>query len=322
MALELKQMRQVLMLAELGSFARAAVVLNLSQPALSRSMQALERQLGGALFLRSSAGVLPTDLGRVLVQRARELVQMADELEMALHSKGAQQSGQLCVGSGPYPIETVITPALTRFIAGHPLVSVRLLSADWDQLLQRLRARELDFFVAEISTLSHEADLLVEALPEHALYFVGRVGHPLLSGGQRSVSPEEALAFPFAAPARIPPRLLAPMLAAKAKLPDSLAAARPFPSIECNVVAAVKRIVAGSDTLSALTLSCLADELADRRLALVGAQPWMTLRYGLVSLKDRPLSTPAQRLRELIIAAEAELAAEEEHLRARWLRPA
>ncbi len=312
-------MRQITKLAELGSFARAALSLHLSQPALSRSIQAAERQVGGALFVRSASGVVPTDLGRVLVQRARDLLQMADEIDMELRSKGALQTGQLCVGSGPYPIDTLITPAVTRFIAAHPLVSVRLQLADWDLLLARLRARELDFFVAEISTLAQEGDLLVEPLIEHSLYFVGRTEHPLVLGGKPQISPSDTFAYPFAAPARIPPRLLAPMLAARTRLLDDAAVARPFPAVECNVVAVVKRIVQGSDAITALTLSCIAAELQDRRLALLGSEPWMSVRYGLVSLRGRPLSSAAARMRELIIAAEAELRVEEARLRARWV---
>lgn len=198
MALEIRQMRHVLALAELGSFARAAVALHLSQPALSRSIQAVEQQVGAALFLRSSAGVTPTDIGRVLVQRSRQVSQMAQEIESEVLSNRSLQTGQLAVGAGPYPIETIIMPAVARFIAAHPSISVRLQLADWDMLLPRLRSRELDFFVAEISTLAHEADLHVEPMPEHALYFVGRREHPLALGG--GVKPADTFDFPFALP--------------------------------------------------------------------------------------------------------------------------
>ena len=241
MALEIRQLRHVLALAELGSFARAAVVLHLSQPALSRSIQGVEQQVGAALFLRTAAGVVPTDIGRVLAQRAREVVQMAEEIEREVLSNRTLQTGQLSVGTGPSPIETIITLALTRFITSHPLVSVRLQLADWDVVLPRLGAREMNFFVAEISTLQREPDLVVEPLSEHALYFVGRRDHPLAL--RKGVKPGDTFAFPFAAPARIPPRLLAPMLSAKTKSADGASLSRPFPTIECNVVSAVKRVV-------------------------------------------------------------------------------
>lgn len=309
-------MRHVLALVELGSFARAATVLHLSQSALSRSIQVVEQQIGAALFVRSAAGVVPTDIGRVLAQRARQVVQMAEEIDQEVLSNRGLQTGQLCVGTGPYPIETIITPALTRLISTHPLISVRLQLADWDMLLPRLRSREMDFFVAEVSTLNREPDLLVEPMSAHALYFVGRRDHPLAR--RTDVSPGDTFAFPFAAPARIPPRLLAPMLAAKSRLTDSAAMSRPFPSIECNVVSAVKSVVEGSDTLTALTLSCVAAELQDRRLTLIGSEPWMSVHYGVVSLKDRPMSAAAARLREFIVAAEAAVTVDEEQLLARW----
>jgi DNA-binding transcriptional LysR family regulator len=316
MALEIRQMRHVLALAELGSFARAAVVLHLSQSALSRSIQGVEQQVGAALFLRSAAGVVPTDIGRVLAQRARQVVQMAEDIEQEVLSNRTSQTGQLSVGTGPYPIEAIITPALTRFITSHPLVSVRLQLADWDVLLPRLRAGGMDFFVAEISTLRREPDLVVEPMSEHALYFVGRRDHPLAR--RTDVKPGDTFAFPFAAPARIPPRLLAPMLSAKTRSADRAHLARPFPTIECNVVSAVKRVVEGSDALTALTLSCMATELHDQRLTLIGSEPWMSVHYGVVSLKDRPLGSAAARLREFIFAAEAAVTLEEVELLARW----
>jgi len=306
----------VLVLAELGSFARAATVLHLSQSALSRSIQGVEQKVGAALFLRSAAGVVPTDLGRVLAQRAREVVQMAADIEQEVSSNRTLQTGQLCVGTGPFPIETIITPALMRFISTHPLVSIRLQLADWDVLLPRLRSREMDFFVAEISTLQREPDLVVEPMSTHALYFVGRRDHPLAL--RKRVKPGDTFAFPFAAPARIPPRMLVPMLSAKTKSADGANLARPFPTIECNVVSAVKRVVEGSDAITALTLSCMATELQEQRLTLIGSEPWMSVHYGVVSLKDRPTSSAAARLREFVVAAEAAVTLEEEKLLARW----
>jgi DNA-binding transcriptional LysR family regulator len=179
-------------------------------------------------------------------------------------------------------------------------------------LLPRLRSRELDFFVAEISTLRREPDLVVAPLSEHALYFVGRRDHPLAR--RSDVNAGDTFAFPFAAPSRIPPRLLAPMLSAKAKSADRTSLSRPFPTIECNVVSTVKHVVEGSDALTALTLSCMATELLDRRLVLIGSVPWLTVHYGVVSLKDRAMSSAAARLREFIVEAEAAATLEERHL--------
>jgi DNA-binding transcriptional LysR family regulator len=314
--MELRQMRQVLALAEHGSFARAAVALRLSQPALSRSIQLLEQQIGAALFLRSTAGVVPTDIGRLLVQRSRQVVQMAEDLDHEVQSNRTLRSGQLSVGSGPYPLESVITTALERFIAAHPAIGVRVQVRDWDELVPRLRSRELDLFVAEISTLKNEPDLEVAPMDEHALYFVGRHAHPL--AGRDNVTAAETFTYPFIAPARIPPRLLAPMLQARRKAAGRKDPPHAFPALECNAVAAVKRIVESSDAVTALTLSCCAAELQQHRLALLGTKPWLSTRYGIVSLKGLPMSSAALRFREVVAEAQAEVAPFEDKVLALW----
>jgi DNA-binding transcriptional LysR family regulator len=309
-------MRQVLALAEHGSFARAAVALHLSQPALSRSIQLLEQQIGSALFLRSAAGVVPTDIGRLLVPRARQVVQMAEDLDQEVMSNRTLKAGQLSVGAGPYPVESVITSALASFITAHPAIAVRVQVRDWDEFLPRLRSRELDFFVAETSTLKHESDLEVLPFSEHPLYFVGRPAHPL--AGRDNVTAAETFAYPFIALARIPPRLLEPMLQARRKAAGRKAVLQAFPSLEFNVLAAVKHIVESSDAVTALTLSCCATELQQQRLALLGTKPWLSTRYGIVSLKGHPMSSAALRFREFVAQAEAEVAPFEDNALALW----
>ena len=309
-------MRQVLALAEHRSFARAAVALRLSQPALSRSIQLLEQQIGSALFLRSVAGVVPTDIGRVLVQRARQVVQMAEDLDREVVSNRTLQAGQLCIGAGPYPVESVTTTALARFITAYPAIGVRVQVRDWDDFLPRLRSRELDFFVAEISTLKSEPDLEVELLSEHALYFVGRHSHPLAE--RDNVTAAQTFAYPFIAVARIPPRLLEPMLQARRKFAGRKAVPQAFPSLEFNVLAAVKRIVESSDAVTALTLSCCASEVHQHRLSLLGTKPWLTTNYGIVSLKGHPMSSAALRFREFVVQSEAEVAPFEDKVLESW----
>jgi DNA-binding transcriptional LysR family regulator len=317
MALEIQQLRQVVALADHGSFVRAAAALHMSQPALSRSIQNLEGRLGSDLFLRSSSGVVPTDLGRLYIGRARDLLRMADELDRETVGHGALRTGRVTVGGGPYPAESVLGLAAAKFAAQFPGVSVQVQVRNWDELLRQLRGRELDFFVAETSTLLQEPDLEVAPLPSaHALYFVARSGHPLaLRGGATAL---DTFAWPFVAPSRVPPRVLDPMLAAHRAASRQRTASRAFPSIECNALATVKRIVASSDTITASTLSCIANELQSRQFVLLGTEPWLYLHYGVVNLKGRPMTHAAEKFREFVLAAEREATLEEQRLAARW----
>jgi DNA-binding transcriptional LysR family regulator len=316
MSIDLRQMRHVLALAEHGSFARAAVALRLSQPALSRSIQGLEQQVGTELFLRTTAGVVPTDIGRLLIQRARQVVQLAEDLAQEVLSNRSLQSGHVTVGGGPFPVESTLSNALARFVSAYPQVNVRLQVRDWDELLRRLRARELDFFIAEISTLQQEHDLDIEPMSVHPLFFVARTDHPLAARSR--VTPVDTFSFPFISPARIPPRILEPMLAAQRKARDPAAAARAFPSLECNSLSAVKRIIAGSDAVTAVTLSCIVAELENGQFTLLTSEPWLSLRYGLVKLKGYPMSSASTKFREFVIDAEHAASREEERLVAKW----
>jgi len=108
------------------------------------------------------------------------------------------------------------------------------------------------------------------------------------------------------------------MLAAHRAAPERQTALRPFPSIECNALATVKRIVAGSDTITAFTLSSIATELETRRYALLGTEPWLCLRYGVVRLKGRPLTPAAEKFLELVLDAERAATLEEQRLLARF----
>lgn len=318
MSLELRQLRHVLALAEHGSFSRAAPALGLSQPAVSRSVQALEREVGEPLFQRTSLGVAPTDVGRLYIQRARDVVSLADDLERSAVRGRNLQSGRVTIGAGVYPAESILGRATAEFASRFPGISIELRVTNWDDLLRLLRSRELDFFVAETSTLQGEQDLAVGPMSPHPLYFVARQAHPL--AGRRNVTATDILAWPFATASRIPPRILAPLLVAKRKSPDPAAAGRVFPAITCNALATLKRVVEGSDSITAVTLSCLAEELEAGTWAVLGTAPWLHVHYGIVSLKGRPMTHAAERFRDIVVETEVAVTRQEQRLIARWHR--
>lgn len=312
MPLELRQLRHLLALADHGGIGRAAVALGMTQPALTRSLKELERQVGVALFDRSRSGVTPTDDGRLFIQRARALVYAADELDRDVFRGRAPGSGQVTLGAGPYPAETIVPSAMARFAAGHPLVRVRVVVRDWDELLRRLRQREVDFFVSETSTLDREPDLDVELLAPHPVYFIARRSHPLAR--RAVVRPADTFGYPFLALTRYPPRVLQPMLATR---PDGEPPERPFPAMEIGSLAAVKRIALDSDAIVPLTLPCVAQELGAGTLVALGTAPWLHARYGFVSLKGLPLPAAARALRDHLRDAEAALVDAEAAMAAR-----
>jgi len=321
MPLELRHMRHVIALAEHGSFARAATALGLSQSALSRSIQSVEREVGSSLFVRTASGVEPTDSGHVFVARIRQIAELTEDLDRDMMGERGLQSGHLHVGAGPYPAQSVLADALARFVADYPRIVVRVMMRDWDELLRRLRAREIEFFVAELSTFGSENDLEIETLAPHPTFILARRGHPL--AGRAPIGLADGFAYPYTSLTRIPPRSLEPIRLAQRRLADATAAHRVFPALEFNSLDAVKKIVVGSDALTVAPLACVADELESGRLVVLGSEPHLATRYGIVQLKGQPLTAAGVRFREYVLEAERAFAEQEQELLERWRpRPA
>jgi len=313
---ELRQLRHVVALADHGNFARAAEALRMSQPALSRSVQAVERTLGGPLFRRTPSGAEPTDLGRVFVLRAREIVQMSEALGREMTHDRLLRVGHVSVGGGPLPGHSMLARALTRFVGAYPLVSVRMRIRDWDELLRGLRNRELELFVAETSTFEHEGDVAIEPLKPHPVFLMSRAGHPL--AGRAGLEVSDLFDHPLVAPSRIPPRVLEPFRAAQRQAPNPVAAGRSLPAVECNDLSVIRQIVLETDAILASTLTSVREELESGRMTVVGSAPWLSTQYGIVTLRNHRLTAASARFREFVLEAERDLGRDEEALIARW----
>ena len=316
MALEVRQMRHVLALADHGSFARAATALGLSQSALSRSIQSVEREVGSGLFVRTASGVEPTDSGLVFVARIRQITQLTDDLDRDLVNERGLQSGHLHVGAGPYPAQSMLADALARFVADYPRVVVRVMMRDWDELLRRLRAREIEFFVAESSTFGGDTDIEIELMHAHAMLIVARSGHPLAS--RAPVSFSDCFAFPFVSVSRIPPRILEPIRTAQRRSAAGAEVNRVFPALEFNSIDAIRKIVSGSDALVVVPPVSVAEDLESGRLVALGSEPYLSLRYGIVKLRTQSLSAAGTRFREYVREAEQEFTRTEQEFLDRW----
>lgn len=317
MTIELQHLRHLVALAEHGSFMRAAAALGMSQPALSHSIKKLERQLGTVLFTRNSSGAVPTDSGLLQLERARDLLRLADDFIRNSNGQAALQTGHLAVGAGPYPAESVVGKAAARFVEQFPQVSVQIRVNTWGALLQQLRSRELDFIVLETSQLQRERDIEVPPFTySQTVYFVARSEHPLAS--RPAVQVGDVFSWPIVAPTRIPPQVLDQLLAAQHAAISAFSPGHVFPAIECSDLTTVKRILENSNAITAVPLSSVADELERGRFVALCTAPWLHLSFGVVSLKGRSLTQAAEKFRALVLDVEREVAREDEELVARW----
>lgn len=118
------ELRSFVTLAEQKHFGRAAALLGVSQPALTKRVQRLEDKVGGALLLRSYRDVQLTGPGQVLLDRARQLVRDADRALQAARAAVKGNAGLLRIGYGVSSIAQLLPEVLLRFAKTHPLVQI------------------------------------------------------------------------------------------------------------------------------------------------------------------------------------------------------
>ena len=135
----LVQLRHLIALADAASFTRAADAVFLTQPAFSRSIRALEDELGQPLFDRVGKRTELTPFGREITQRARQIVFDADELSSSSLSMSAGRAGALRVGMGSGPGAMLMTALGREMTTRHPSVRLMIARGHTDLLVQPLR---------------------------------------------------------------------------------------------------------------------------------------------------------------------------------------
>jgi DNA-binding transcriptional LysR family regulator len=175
----LVQLRHLIELAVNGSFSQSAIKLHLTQPALSRSIKALEDELGQPLFDRIGRKNELTAFGSHIVQRARVLVDEANELRQTSVQLQKGEIGQFRIGMGSGPGAMLMTPMLMLMATKYPKAHIDISRGSTTLLIQALRERLLDALILDIRSLEPATDLKIEAIHEMAGVFMCRPGHPL-----------------------------------------------------------------------------------------------------------------------------------------------
>ncbi|MFN0128102.1 MAG: LysR family transcriptional regulator [Verrucomicrobiales bacterium] len=140
----INRIRALVTVIEEGSVNRAAVRLRITQPALSRQMQALENEIGGKLLERETSGVKPTGLGHALMKSMRPLVAEYDAAMAELRRQARGERSELRVGYLISAAHSVLTPALARLRQSHPEVKLKLHDLSPREQIDGMRAGELD----------------------------------------------------------------------------------------------------------------------------------------------------------------------------------
>lgn len=286
----LVQLRHLISLAETGSFTRSAQTLFLTQPALSRSIRALEEELGQPLFDRVGRRSLLTPFGVDAVQRARQLVADADDLAGSGRSMESIQTGVIRVGLGAGPGAMLMTPLLRTMAHSHPQVHVDIARGDTEKLVTALRARELDALVVDARALLPAPDLQVSHLVEMRGAFMVREGHPL-AGIKGPIRFAAVRQFPIAS---------TPLSDEVARTLVERYGAQAHPAscvtLRCSELSSLVQVVQDSDAVL-IAIRAAAPSLVELTLKPALNE---TARFGLVTLARRAEPPALGVLRRLV----------------------
>lgn len=142
--MELSQLQTIIQVAETGSISRASERLNIVQPALSRKLGNLEKELGVSLFERHGRGMVPTEIGRGVVTHALKIMAELESIRLLTSQDERPLKGEVTVGITPTIAEIVTVPIAQLVKATHPDLSVRFVSAFSGYLLDWLQRGEID----------------------------------------------------------------------------------------------------------------------------------------------------------------------------------
>lgn len=142
--MDLKQLTALVTVSEVGSVTKAAQVLHIVQPAVTRQIRSLEEEFGVTLFERSRQGMKLTAEGEVLVERARRALQELDRARAELRPSPTSVRGIVTIGILESTLDLLAQPLADAVRSHYPDIELRILSAYYGHLQQWLDAGDVD----------------------------------------------------------------------------------------------------------------------------------------------------------------------------------
>jgi DNA-binding transcriptional LysR family regulator len=287
--MDLRSLKHVVVLSKLLSYTKAAQELCLTQSALTRSIQAIERRANARLFDRDRSGVHLTAVGRAFVERAAALLRDADDLDRLLRRANNADVGEVSFGMGPLAAQALLPGVLSKIFGAKQELRTHVMVRNVDTLLRALIQEEIEFFICPEDPVPKSAPVKSAFLGWFPMSLLVRAGHPLLEKSNGN-SPGK---YPLLSPGQFKTieswlRYYRPYLAG------------PLHIIEDYGVAV--RVTEVTDAIWLCSTFAAAAEIRDKRLQEIPAprgQKTVRFRMMLYSLDRRSLSPAALMLKEM-----------------------
>jgi DNA-binding transcriptional LysR family regulator len=148
--------------ADLGNITKAAEELNISQPAISKSIKSLEEQLGGQLFVRTRRGVVLTDEGKEFYNYIKQALEYIHSAENKFTDLINLEVGSIKIGTSTTLTKEFLLPYLNKFHEKYPKIDIQILTYMTSDLIPKLRSGIVDIVILN---LPYNADKDIEIIP-------------------------------------------------------------------------------------------------------------------------------------------------------------
>lgn len=274
-----------------GSLSRAAELLDMTQPALTKALSGLEGELGAKLFERRATGMEPTAFAGVMLRRWDRLHCDLTEMRHEIDRMRDLDGGRLRIATG-FLAASSVEAAIGNMAQKFPSLRLSLQQLGWSEIANAVRRADVDIGVADLEAAKDDPSFDVELLNERQAYFVCRTGHPL--GEMKAPKLDDILAYPLVL--NLVPARWADYFpdAIESFGFERLEAGHLRPPIFIQSLSAIKAILLRSDAISTLPSDILEHDAATgltMRLENFAA-PWFKFKIGCVTRKQS-IRTPA-----------------------------
>lgn len=288
---EVRQLEAVQAIIDHGSFNKAAQSLGITQPALSKLVALLERQLGVRLFERSARGAEPTGAARIVQRAASNVGRIVDEIaaELASHASGAL--GPLAIGVTPSVMQGIV-PAAIAALPGGAALSLRVIEDLDDRLTPLLDRGEIDLIVGPVGGLEPPPIRFAEHVLMEDRFFLG-VPQDFAVGEDQALSLGDLTDAPWILPAQgssIHRMIQAFFIASDAPWPHD--------RIETNSITLQEHLIRHAGRIGLLTSAQMFRRPPPFRLMRLADVP--ARRIGITKLRSRMLNPLAGIFEETI----------------------
>lgn len=283
----LRHLRIFVAVADSGKMSLAAKQLYLSQPTVSQAVAELEEHYGSRFFERLNKKLYITEAGQQLLDYARHILALADEMELQLQYSSKHRA--LKVGATITVGICVLTDVINAFEAGHPHLKVEAYVDNTSVIEHMLLRSELDLGLVEGQVKS--PDLRQEPFMQDELVLVCGPGHPLWGRERVSAAELQDESFVLRERGSGTRELFMNYLAERG--------VSVYEKWECHSSASIKSAVMGGQGLSVISRRLVEREIAEKKLYPLALQEVVLMRpFSLIYHKNKYLSAPLQALME------------------------